>query len=205
MAFCNSCGAEMQPTIPMCPGCGSISGLIGGISPSAVPGTPPPTAVRTRGPNTKARVLAVVCITVSSVFAANMPLRLAADLVPLPFFQQLSRDDPGDLRVDVFLTFMVVVCLFSSVRWHMKLSGRTHQVDSQAWAAIFFWYSLLGIVYGLIIILPGFFGRGAFGAPRIGEGVVAIFTLVGFPSGIWREQLRAAEKTIQASARADAV
>jgi len=38
----------MQPTIPTCPGCGSISGLIGGIRPIAVPETPPPTAARTR-------------------------------------------------------------------------------------------------------------------------------------------------------------
>lgn len=29
--FCNSCGAEMQPTIRTCPRCGSASGLIGGI------------------------------------------------------------------------------------------------------------------------------------------------------------------------------
>lgn len=46
MAFCNSCGAEMQPSIGACPGCGSISGLIGGIPPIAVAETPP-TAVRT--------------------------------------------------------------------------------------------------------------------------------------------------------------
>jgi len=41
MVFCNSCGAKMQPTIRTCPECGSISGLIGGIRPTAVPQTPP--------------------------------------------------------------------------------------------------------------------------------------------------------------------
>lgn len=46
--FCNSCGAEMQPTIRTCPGCGSISGLIGGVRPIAAPETSPATAARTR-------------------------------------------------------------------------------------------------------------------------------------------------------------
>jgi len=136
-----------------------------------------------------------------------MPLGLAADFVPPPYFPQLSphRDDDGGLSVHVFSASILVFCVFSSVRWYMKLSGRTHKVESQAWAAIFFWYSLLGILFGLnIIIQASFFGPGAF-SPRVGEAMVAIFTLVGFPSGIWREQLRAAEKTIQASARAGAV
>ena len=48
MAFCNSCGSEMQATTQTCPGCGNISGLIGGIRPMAAPETPPPTAGRTR-------------------------------------------------------------------------------------------------------------------------------------------------------------
>src|SRR5215813_9482921 len=41
MVFCNSCGAKMQPSIPTCPECGSISGLIGGIRSTAVPQPPP--------------------------------------------------------------------------------------------------------------------------------------------------------------------
>jgi hypothetical protein len=45
--FCNSCGAEMQPTIRTCPRCGSVSGLIGGIRSIAVPETPTATALPT--------------------------------------------------------------------------------------------------------------------------------------------------------------
>jgi|SRR5215472_4802810 len=38
----------MEPTIPTCPGCGSVSGLTGGIRSIAVQETPPATEVRTR-------------------------------------------------------------------------------------------------------------------------------------------------------------
>ena len=48
MVFCNSCGAEMQPTIRTCPSCGSVSGLIGGSRSIAVPETPTATALPTR-------------------------------------------------------------------------------------------------------------------------------------------------------------
>ena len=47
IVFCNSCGAVMQSTMQTCPGCGSVSGLVGGIWSVAVQETPPPTAVRT--------------------------------------------------------------------------------------------------------------------------------------------------------------
>lgn len=193
MAFCNSCGAEMQPTMQMCPGCGSISGLIGGIAPIAVPGTPPATVVRSRGANMKQarRLLAVVCIIVSSVFAAGLPLSFFPQLFPPP--------NDADRSTEVVVGFMLVFCVFFSVRWYMKLSGRTHKVESQAWAAIFFWYSVLGILEGLLMMLMCFLGRSSF-SPRVGEAVFSIFVLVGFPSGIWRERLRAAEKAVQASA-----
>jgi len=37
MVFCNSCGAEMQPTMRTCPGCGITDSLIGGLRSIAVP------------------------------------------------------------------------------------------------------------------------------------------------------------------------
>jgi len=111
----------------------------------------------------------------------------------------------------VLACVLLVGGLFLNERWYISLGGHTHKVGSQAWASIFFWYSILGILIGLFIML-----RSTFSA-RSGEGMATverIYTeglrpipyvicgVVGFACGIWKERLRASEKTIQASAQA---
>jgi len=151
----------------------------------------------------KTRVLAVVCIVVSSVLAAGVPV----DFV----WEPVRPHDYHAFLAQVLTAVFLVGSVFYSVRWYMTLSGRTHKVNSQAWAAILFWYSILGIVNGLFLIGWSVILRFFYDdlqttrSIRIGEGIAAIFVLVGFPSGIWRERLRAAEKTVQASAQASAV
>jgi len=96
----------------------------------------------------------------------------------------------------------------------MTLSGHTHKISSQAWASIFFWYSILGILLVLSVMLRRFVVSAFSG--RSGEAmlelmyspqlrqmtILLICGVVGFACGIWKERLRAAEKTVQASAQA---
>ena len=58
---------------------------------------------------------------------------------------------PGDVagalgRLTALL--LLLVGLFLSVRWRVKLSGHNYKVGRQAIAAILFWYSLLAILFG---------------------------------------------------------
>lgn len=136
------------------------------------------------------RALAVLSITGFSLMVIATPVTVIENPVPAGDYAGLA----GQLTAAV----LMVGFLFFSVRWYLTLSGRTHKVRSQAWAAILFWYSLLGIVMGLYIIVMALVENG-FSARR-GEAVAVICGVFGFCCGIWKERLRAAEKTVQASA-----
>jgi len=142
------------------------------------------------------RVLAVVCIIVSAVLAFNW----------LSVFPQLEGDG-GLLREAVLDVMWVagVAGVFFSVRWYMKLRGRTRKVSLQALATILFWYSLGVILSALTYIVMGILGEVE---PFVPHGAVAgipIFGLIALLSWIWRQRLRAAEKAVQASAQPDEV
>ena len=182
--YCCNCGVQLKEDSTVCHRCGSSVPQVGFGS------------TNSHSVSRSARVLAVVCIIMSSVLAAGLPV----DFV----WEPVRPHDYHAFLLQVLTAVILVGGVFYSVRWYMQLSGRTHKVNSQTWAAILFWYSLLGILFGLQLIVMGLFPEPAFSA-RTGEAVALIFALVGFPSGIWRERLRAAEKTVQANAQASAV
>ena len=80
---------------------------------------------------------------------------------------------------------LFVAGLFYSVRWYMKLNGHTYNLSRQAWASILFWYSLLAILIGLVMMVSSSF---AIGAP-----MAAIWACSGFAFWRWRGRLRCAE------------
>lgn len=140
---------------------------------------------------TAKKALAVVCITVFTMAIISIPRSMTQHPTP-----------PGDyayLIGQLMGVVLVVGFLFFSVRWYMTLSGYTLKVGRQAWAAILFWYSLLGVLIGLSITRMGFVENSTF---TIVSGAVAIgvWILVGSACWKWKKRLRAAEKTVQASA-----
>ena len=109
MAFCNSCGAEMQPSTGACPGCGSISGLIVGIPPVAVAETPP-TEARTRvlyfG-----RLFALLKIAAASVLALMLVFHA-------PWLASLSR---RRLEAAVVISLVIGYGLLKQQMWGLYL------------------------------------------------------------------------------------
>lgn len=102
---------------------------------------------------------------------------------------------PGDVagalgRLTALL--LLLVGLFLSVRWRVKLSGHNYKVGRQAIAAILFWYSLLAILFGVLMPL---FERSTF-TLVVGAVMVAIWSGSAYVSRRWQRRLRSAERSL---------
>ena len=107
--------------------------------------------------------------------------------------------EPGDVAgaLGVLTVYLLLfVGLFYSGRWRMKLSGHNHRVGRQTTAVILFWYSLLGILIGLV---AAFGERDMFGLV-FGAVMVAIWSGSAYACKRWLRRLRAEERGYLASA-----
>jgi hypothetical protein len=143
------------------------------------------------------KVLAVVCIIVSTVLANNWLWEIFPEL----------EGDGGLVSQAVWDVLWVagVAGAFFSVRWYMKLRGRTRKVSLQALAAILFWYSLGSIFSLLAYMVMGFRGEVGVFIPQIAVPLIVAFALIAYFSWKWRQRLRAAEKAVQTSAQPNEV
>lgn len=87
---------------------------------------------------------------------------------------------------------LLLVGLFLSVRWRVKLSGHNHEVGRQAIAAILFWYSLFAILFGVLVPL---FERSTF-TLVFGAAMVAIWSGSAYVCRRWQCRLRSAERSL---------
>ena len=129
--------------------------------------------------------------------------KLAADALITVFVLMIilvsSRTEtsvqPGDVagalgRLTAFL--LLLVGLFLSARWRIKLSGHNHKVGRQAIAAILFWYSLLAVLFGVLMPLL----ERSTSILVFGAAMVAIWSGSAYACRGWQRRLRAAEQSL---------
>ncbi len=81
---------------------------------------------------------------------------------------------------------LVFIGLFFSSRWRMKLSGHTYKVGRQTLAILLFWFSLFGLLGGLI--LP--FAARSFSSVGIGLVMIALWGSAAYFFRKWLKRLR---------------
>jgi hypothetical protein len=127
--------------------------------------------------------------------------KLCADLL-IAFFvfgtvggsaQATKIQTPGDVyevagRLTGFA--LLVVGLYFSVRWRIKLSGHDYRVGRQTLATILFWYSIVAIFIGLM--MP-FYARNTFGF-TYGAVMTVLWGGVAYACKRWQKRLRAEER-----------
>jgi hypothetical protein len=86
---------------------------------------------------------------------------------------------------------LVLTGLFFSSRWRIKLSGHTYKAGRQTLAVLLFWFSLVGLLGGFIMI----FAVGSRTAGNVGFDLVmiAIWSFVPYLCRKWLKRLRVAE------------
>jgi hypothetical protein len=99
--------------------------------------------------------------------------------------QQNPANDLGGAVAQLIVLLLFIAGLFYSVRWYMKLDGHTYKLTRQAWASILFWYSMIGVLMGLM------FTRSV--SVIAGTVMMVVWALVGFACWKWRGRLRRAE------------
>ena len=103
----------------------------------------------------------------------------------------LKQGDRAGFLGEIFDYLLPYVGLYYSTKWLMKLSGHTHKVGRQTWAAILFWYSILAVLIGLMILV---YERNVFGL--ISSGVmVLIWSLSAYACRRWQQRLRIADRS----------
>ena len=85
---------------------------------------------------------------------------------------------------------LLVVGLYFSVRWRIKLSGHDYRVGRQTLATILFWYSIVAIFIGLM--MP-FCARNTFGF-TYGAVMTVLWGGVAYACKRWQKRLRAEER-----------
>jgi uncharacterized membrane protein len=80
---------------------------------------------------------------------------------------------------------LILLGLFFSTRWRLKLAGRTYKVGRQAFAVLWFCESILGILLGLVFI-------SRVGIP-FGAGMVVVWSLSLWATYRWLKRLRSHE------------
>lgn len=104
--------------------------------------------------------------------------------------QPASRDRTGAVTGIIFVA-LLMVGLFFSVRWRMKLSGHHYKLGRQTTAAILFWYSSLAAMIGIAMAAANSGDRLRF---ILGISMVVISSLSAYACHKWRNRLLAEEK-----------
>ena len=87
----------------------------------------------------------------------------------------------------------VLMGLYYSTRWLMKLSGHSYKLGQQTWAALLFWYSALAVLLGLTLS----FGERNTTVLTIGAVMLVVWLSVAYACWRWRRSLRRQEKEQQ--------
>ena len=81
-----------------------------------------------------------------------------------------SMATPGDVAGTLgALTgyFLLIVGLFYSVRWRMKIAGRKYKLGRQTFAVLLFWYSAFAAVIGIVAVWLRFERRADSSSERV--------------------------------------
>lgn len=126
----------------------------------------------------------------ASLFVAFFALVIMALPASMRQHPAPAGDIAGGIAVPLLFFLLALYGLRRSVQWLIKLNGHTYELHKQAWACILYWYSMLGVIVGLLM---------AFTYHLQGVVMMMIWVLAGVACWRWRGRLRSKEAVVRPS------